>query len=344
MLTPKQCRFFDEQGYLVVPEVVAPDTLAGLRRDYARRVGDLLRRGKRLGRLPDTPPPAGFAEAVTELICGWPESYQHLDISLPMDERLALQLPEWRALFGESWRDEAGLFAADSVYRLLTDPGIAGIVRQLVGPDAQASPVQHARIKPPERLLPEAAANDANIARTLWHQDEAVVHEGALGVPILTVWVAVTRAAPESGCMYCVPGSHRAGRRTGPDFGLRTHCPGKQLVGEIYIPEQDIPQADLVPLEADPGDVVLLHRRTVHGAGANRSDDLRWSFDLRYQPADTPTGREFFPACPLDDPSPAGARAYRRRWFDARDAILDGDLVPVFNERWLKYQDAPLCA
>ena len=344
MLTPPQRQAFETQGYLVVPNVVAETTLAALRHDYARRVGDLLRRAKHLGRVADTPVPGDFAAAVTELICAWPEGYQHLDISLPMDEQLANQLPEWQALFGENWRAEAGVFAPDSVYHLLTDPGIAAIAHQLLGAEAMASPVQHARIKPPQHLLPEAAAQDANVARTLWHQDEAVVHEGARDVPILTVWVAVTEATPENGCMYCVPGSHRSGRPEQPDFGLQTHCPGKVLVGEIYIPDQSIRQADLVPLQAAPGDVVLLHRRTVHGAGANRSADLRWSFDLRYQPANTPTGREFFPACPLEAASPAGARAYRQRWFDARDAILSGDLVPVFNERWLKYQNAPLCA
>lgn len=344
MLTKPQCQAFADQGYLVVPDVVAQATLADLRDDYARRVADLLTRGKRLGRLSDTPPPADFAAAVTELICGWPEGYQHLDISLPMDEHLAQQRSAWQALFGDNWRDEAGLFAGGSVYRLLTCPGIAGIARQLLGPEVQISPVQHARIKPPQHLLPAAAAQDANVARTLWHQDEAVVHEGAHEVSILTVWVAVTEATPENGCMYCVPGSHLAGRAEEADFGLQTHCPGKVLVGEIYIPDQSIPQDNLVPLVAAPGDVVLLHQRTVHGAGANRSDDLRWSFDLRYQPANTPTGRECFPACPLEDSTPEAARAYRRRWLDARDAILNGDLAPVFNERWLKYQNAPLCA
>ena len=353
MLNESQLRAFERDGCLVVPGVVDAGALRRIRHEYAVRAEDLLRRLVRAGRLPDSRPDShpgsgpggGFDRAVSRVICGAPGDYEHLDISLPMDQNMAARVPGWREIFGDAWEDEAGIFAGESVHGLLTHPNIAAVVRQLVGGDAVASPVQHARIKPPERLIPPESANDANYARTLWHQDEAVVHEGARGANILTVWIAVTDATVENGCMFCLPGSHLAAddpRR--PDFGLKTHCPGKKLVAEIYIPEALVPNEKRIPLEAKAGDIVLLHRRTAHGAGPNRSDGIRWSFDLRYQPADSPTGRECFPSFPVSESGPDGAKKYRRQWLEARDKIIRGEISAVFNERWLKYQSAPLCA
>ena len=156
------------------------------------------------------------------------------------------------------------------------------------------------------------------------------------------------------GCMYAVAGSHRAAAVNPSEFGLTTHCPGKKHVSEnyvpdIYIPDEAIDRDNLVPLTARAGDVVLLHRRTVHGAGENTSAGIRWSFDLRYQPAGTPSGRECFPsflvaseARPQD--CIRSTAAYRRLWLAARDDIISGDVTAVFNTRWNKYQSAPLCA
>lgn len=344
MLTESQLQAFARDGCLVARDVIDAATLDFVREAYAARAEDLLRRLQRAGRVA-AGPSGDFAENATRVICEAPGDYEHLDISLPMDSEMALRVPGWRELFGDDWTEEAGVFAGESVHRLLTHPNLAAIVGQLVGADAVCSPVQHARIKPPQRLIPAEFANDANYARTLWHQDEAVIHEGARGVDILTVWIAMTDATVENGCMFCLPGSHRAADRDdAPDFGLTAHCPGKKLVAEIYIPDELIPAAQRRPLEAKAGDVVLLHRRAAHGAGANESDGLRWSFDLRYQPAGSPTGRECFPSFPAAENGPAGARKYRRQWLDARDRIIRGEIPAVFNQRWLKYRGAPLCA
>ena len=343
MLTNSQQQEFERDGCLVVRGVLNGTALDELRDEFAARVDDLLHHAEAAGKIPHDNG-GDFSERVSRLICAAPELYQHLDITLPMDPDLKARVPAWREIFGDDWRDEAGVFAGQSVHRLLTNPTIAAIVRQLVDDDSIASPVQHIRVKPPQRLLPRETINSA-YARTLWHQDEAVVHEGAHGVNILTVWAAVTDANIKNGCMFCVPGSHLGKddpRR--PDFGLKTHCPGRKFVGDIYIPEELIPESARRPLEVKAGDIVLLHRRTVHGAGENLSDSIRWSFDLRYQPSGTPTGRECFPAFPVSETGDSGAEKYRRQWLDARDSILRGETKPVFNVRWNKYRSEALCA
>lgn len=342
-LTAAQLCDFARDGCLIVPGAVDAGTLAALRADFAARVEDVLRRARAIGKATGGNGD-GLEAAASHLICAAPEYYQHIDISLPLDGNLAARLPAWRELFGDDWLDEAGVFAPESVFRLLTHPRLAAIARQLLGADdLVASPVQHIRIKPPQRRLPARAANDSAYSRANWHQDEAVIHEGARGADILTVWVAVTESTVENGCLRCVPGSHLAADDANrPDFGLRTHCPGREFVGDIYIPDATIPPPARRNLEVNPGDAIVLHRRTVHGADANESDRIRWSFDLRYQAAGTPTGRECFPALRLA--GSAGAQGYRRQWLDARDAILRGEVEAVFNTRWQKYQGAPLCA
>lgn len=342
-LTAAQLRDFARDGCLIVPGAVDAGTLAALRADFAARVEDVLRRARAIGQASGGHG-GGLEAAAAHLICAAPEYYQHLDISLPLDSDLAARLPAWRELFGDHWLDEAGVFAPESVFRLLTHARLAAIARQVLGAeDLVASPVQHIRIKPPQRRLPARAANDSTCSRANWHQDEAVIHEGARGADILTVWVAVTESTVENGCLRCVPGSHLAGDDANrPDFGLRAHCPGREFVGDIYIPDATIPPSARRNLEVSPGDAIVLHRRTVHGADANQSDRIRWSFDLRYQAAGTPTGRECFPALRLAGND--GAAAYRRSWLDARDAILRGEVEAVFNTRWQKYRGAPLCA
>ncbi|MGI9298293.1 MAG: phytanoyl-CoA dioxygenase family protein [Gammaproteobacteria bacterium] len=343
MLTESQLRTFARDGCLVVRGVLDGDALGNLRAEFAARTDDILRRAEAAGKISRIN--GDLSGRLSRLICAVPELYQHLDISLPMDDNLAARVPAWREIFGDDWREEAGVFAGESVHGLLTHPNLAAVARQLTGDDPVASPVQHIRVKPPQHLLPQDSVNDATYARTMWHQDEAVVHEGARGVNILTVWAAVTDATVENGCMFCVPGSHlEADDPRRPDFGLKTHCPGRKFVGDIYIPDELVPAEARRPLEAKAGDIVLLHRRTMHSAGENRSDGIRWSFDLRFQQAGTPTGRECFPAFPLSETGAAGAQKYRRRWLDARDAILRGDAHPDFNVRWNKYRSAPLCA
>jgi hypothetical protein len=50
-----------------------------------------------------------------------------------------------------------------------------------------------------------------------------------------------------------------------------------------------------VYLEADVGDVILLHKHSIHCSLPNRSNDFRISADLRYNIAGQPSGREPLP-------------------------------------------------
>jgi len=153
---------------------------------------------------------------------------------------------------------------------------------------------------------------------------------------LLTVWLPVTEATVENGCLCVIPGSHRA--------GLATHCPGTSTDRQLHIPEPLLAGTP-VPLPMRPGSVLLLHRLTEHSSLSNQSDGIRWSFDLRYQPVGQPTGRPVFPSFVVRSRSQPERvvrdwRAWAAAWHETR-AALSEDREPVFN-RWSAA--APVCA
>ena len=100
---------------------------------------------------------------------------------------------------------------------------------------------------------------------------------------------------------------------------------------EIYSREEGVP----VPMQR--GDVLFLTKWTVHSSLPNNSDEIRWSFDLRYQPIGQATGREAFPgfvARSRANPSSElrDAAAWEQLWRQARDHLAAVDNHPY--NRW----------
>ena len=106
--------------------------------------------------------------------------------------------------------------------------------------------------------------------RTAFHQDLAYFHLD--GEQVCTVWVPLDAADAENGAVQYVRGSHldRTPRR--PNFFVTTDTlPG--TVGEAVDDATGDP--GLVAFDVVPGDIVVHHARTIHGAYANRSRDRR---------------------------------------------------------------------
>lgn len=326
-LTVEQLARFDEDGYLIVEGVLGAGDLARLEAEYTeildRAADGLVRRG-RMRPLRG----AGFSERYVEAISQIDDLYalyQHLDISLPLIEGLG---------------PSNTLNAGPEVFRLLTHPGLLDIVESVIGPEIYSNPIQHARIKPPVHCLPDVLI-DSNVGATGWHQDSAVAAREADETDMLTVWLAVTDAAVENGCLVAMPGSHRT--------GVTMHCPGAASSAEIYIPETILDSDRAVPLEVKAGGAVLLHKMTEHGSLENRSDGIRWSFDLRYQPIGQPTGRSVFPgfaarSSARPDLVVADHAAWEGLWRRSLQRIVDGEVDTAFNAKWAANARHPLCA
>ncbi|MEM0908407.1 MAG: phytanoyl-CoA dioxygenase family protein [Pseudomonadota bacterium] len=308
---------FHRDGYLVVPDLLDPERhLAPVIDEYQTRLRSLRDVWVAQGLLPKTGRPEGFCEGIKEAAAAGIDFFQPLDISLPLD----------------SVEADTPFHAGPATFALLTAPPLLDAVEALIGPEITSNPIQHVRIKPPARDVSRGERR-AHVTATSWHQDRAVTLSEADETRMVTAWLAVTDATQDNGCLKVLPGSHK---------GLMLHhCPVPQLA----IPDQFIDEAAAVPLPVRAGGVVLFHPLTVHGSLDNRSDSVRWSFDLRYNTTGDPTGRPLFPAfvarskaypdTVLTDPL-----AWRQSWLDARSTLAASP--PREFHRWPA--DAALCA
>ena len=320
-ITPAHLREFDELGYVAVDGLLDPDRdLQPVVDDYAATLDALAGQWSADGLLADTFAGLPFGQRLTRIIAASGLSWaQHFDISLPQ----------------AGVRSDTPIHCSAAVFALLRHPRLLDAVEAFIGPNIYSNPIQHTRIKPPERLVPKEQTNGLMV-RVGWHQDQGVALPEQDEVNVLTVWLPVTDATVENGCLCVVPGSHRD--------GLTAHCPGIGPDGGLQIPSKLITR-DMTPAPVRRGGALFLHRRTIHASLANRSEDIRWSFDLRYQPVGQPTGRPAFPGfVARSRQSPESElrdwQAWRQLWLDAR-AKLAGQADPIYN-RWSK--DAPACA
>lgn len=144
-LTAKQLSHFDQQGFLIVDNVLDSVLIGRLRDEYNALVDRVV--NAREHRFDDRHT-LTLEQKITHLIAVDPDAYEYLDISLPLREDLD---------------DSAGMDAGDAVFALLTHPRILDIAESIV----VSNPVQHVRIKPPEatRLRQRARTNIASAER-----------------------------------------------------------------------------------------------------------------------------------------------------------------------------------
>lgn len=321
VITPEMRAQFDEQGYLVVEGLFDVDIdLAPVVADYAATLDALAEKWVAEGVLKNRYAGLPFGQRLIKIMqesgANWG---QYFDISLPQTQVYA----------------DTPIHTSEPVFNLLRHPRLLDIAEQFVGPEVLSNPIQHTRIKPPERMVPAQAKNGL-VVRVGWHQDQGVATPEQDEVPVLTVWLPITDATVENGCLAVVPGSHKR--------ALADHCPGTGPDGGLQIPSKLI-QGKPVPVPVKRGGALLMHRLTMHASLANQSDDIRWSFDLRYQPVGMPTGRPAFPGfIARSRQNPRSElrdwRAWSQLWLDAR-AALAPKAPPQFN-RWSA--DTPMCA
>jgi ectoine hydroxylase-related dioxygenase (phytanoyl-CoA dioxygenase family) len=125
------------------------------------------------------------------------------------------------------------------------------------------------------------------VERTPWHQD--LPYWPLQGEQIISLWVPLDAVTPESGSVIYIQGSHRWDSWFQPQsFNANPKVmEPEHPFGDDFDPLPDI-DADpdtYVQLcwELEPGDLILHHPRTVHGAGGNRSfSQRRRAIAMRY--------------------------------------------------------------
>ncbi|PWJ19226.1 phytanoyl-CoA dioxygenase family protein [Jannaschia seohaensis] len=303
MLSATQIEEFHRRGCLVVEDIVPAVVRDAVESEYAALIREMAE-GLGLGWR------GNFLETLRAVHLAGHDWFQPLDITLP----------------GSRIEADTPFHYGPAVHDLICNEALLDLAEAIVGPRITSNPIQHLRIKPPS----ETVAADAPVHTTVtaWHQDRAVAHAEADATDIVTVWVAMTDATPENGCLIAQPFD-------GPQAML-PHCP----LDQTAIPSGYLTPARAEPLPVRAGGVVLLHPMVPHAALDNRTDGFRWSFDLRYQHTGQPTGRAHFPSFPVR-PGPAPDwRAVREMWLDARAACAQVPHIPI--HRWTS--DSPNCA
>ncbi|HEU5103901.1 MAG TPA: phytanoyl-CoA dioxygenase family protein [Roseiflexaceae bacterium] len=105
-----------------------------------------------------------------------------------------------------------------------------------------------------------------------WHQDNAYFNLPP-ETTVVGVWIALDEATPENGCMFVIPGSHRAG----PVIHF------KRRDWQICDTDVAADAAWTVPLK--PGGCLIFHGLLHHGTPPSRSPQRRRALQFHYKPA-----------------------------------------------------------
>jgi phytanoyl-CoA hydroxylase len=145
---------------------------------------------------------------------------------------------------------------SDFARRFAAHPVLAGIARDLVGPDVRLYWDQSV-YKQPNGAEP-----------VLWHQDNGYTYVEPQSY--LTCWVAITDATPENGCIVVMPGVHREGTLAHRSTPVGEECWG------------DWSAAIEVPVAARS--VVVFSSLTPHATKRNTTAEIRKAYILQYAP------------------------------------------------------------
>ncbi len=312
-----------ENGYLVLRGLLDPERdLAPLRVEYEALLDAVAAQLESQRSVSSAHADLPFGERFCALVREMGGTLaNHLDICLPQKGVTA----------------DTPVHCGPAAFGLLTNPRLLNAVEAIVGPEIYSNPTQHVRIKPPEECLAGASTIVGEIVQTVWHQDLATILPEADASQILTVWLPITEATRDNGCLLVAPGSHRR--------GLVTHCHDQRSnYSRQGIPERLV-GARRIALEMEPGDVLFLTRLTMHASLPNLSKDIRWSVDLRYQPIGEPTGRPWFPGFVARSRSAPesvlpDAAAWAALWDRARQRLAAAP--PTSFQRWA--EEDPDCA
>jgi len=307
-LTADQLASFERDGFLAIDRLVDPADLEEIEAEYDGLLNELVERLYGDGLISEPFADLDFGDRYARIIAECPDLHRFFNVSLPL-------LNE--GIDPETFHMHSGA----AVFHLMRHEKILDAVESVIGPEIYSSPVQQMRMKPPERLVHSEVKGHSNVGATTWHQDIVALLPEADETQQVTVWLAITKATVENGCLASVPGSHRE--------GPKTHCSNLAIASEPQVPDKVMQGRKAVPLPVKKGGAVLFHKMNVHRALPNLSNGLRWSIDLRYHPIGQATGRPAFPgfvarsrANPASELRDAGVWA--ANWNKARADILSG--------------------
>jgi hypothetical protein len=145
-------------------------------------------------------------------------------------------------------------------------------------------------VKPPQTM-----------ERTAWHQDQGYDH--IAGEKVCAIRIPAGRETADMGLIQYLRGSHRSGKIYKVNYFISDATAPNDIGESIPSIEGHEDDFDIVTIAPEPGDLVVHHLRTLHGAGGNSSetqtrravtfryagDDVRYYFRKFAPPAQRPS-------------------------------------------------------
>ena len=141
----------------------------------------------------------------------------------------------------------------------------AGIVAELLGPDIDVFQTQFILKNPGAWGQP-------------WHQDSYYFRFDQQ--PQVGLWLAITEATLENGCLSVLPGSHK--------LPIQVHeTDDRPGANQGYTVVRDVSDCNAVPVLMEPGDLLVFHSYLLHRSVDNRGSDRRAAMVYHYGRAGT---------------------------------------------------------
>lgn len=172
-LTKEQVEFYNEEGYLVLPNLLTHDELAPAREAMNHKVNEIA----------DELFAAGL---ITDKLEHRPFKYRLAELFQDLTAEDFLK-------HGRSWRDRI-----PGYFHLMSSPKILDAVESLIGGELFSNPVYNVRPK-----IPKVAAGAVP-----WHQDKSYWPD-ANSNSVITVWIPLVDANEVNGCLHIKPKTHR---------------------------------------------------------------------------------------------------------------------------------------
>lgn len=117
-----------------------------------------------------------------------------------------------------------------------------------------------------DHMLVKEAGTDAP---TPWHQDAP--YFPIRGMDCVSIWIALDHVSRDTGAVEYVKGSHRTGKIYAPESFHADYRLENDSLERLPDIDAKRDEFDLVSWELAPGDCVVHHVRTIHGAPGNSS-------------------------------------------------------------------------
>ncbi len=149
-----------------------------------------------------------------------------------------------------------------SPLELATMPAVLDIVERMIGPNILLYNATYI-IKEPQTG-----------SHVSWHQD--LTYWGLSHDDQITLWLALSPATPESGCMRVIPGSHKDGIYK---HEVTNDEDNVLLQGQTV---RDVRDEQSVHCTLAPGEASFHHGWTLHDSQPNKSNDRRIGLNVQY--------------------------------------------------------------